>query len=54
MNELQAIIEDAWEKRTEITPKTTGKLRDAVEEVLASLDKGALRAALLKVRRVVE
>jgi 2,3,4,5-tetrahydropyridine-2-carboxylate N-succinyltransferase len=43
--DLAAAIDDAWEKRAEITPATTGAAREAVEHVLAGLDKGEIRVA---------
>ena len=43
--DLAAAIDDAWEKRAEITPATTGAAREAVETVLAGLDKGEIRVA---------
>ena len=38
-------IEQAWEQRSELSPATTGAVRDAVETVLEALDKGRVRAA---------
>jgi 2,3,4,5-tetrahydropyridine-2-carboxylate N-succinyltransferase len=44
--ELQQIIEQAWENRTEYSPKTApATLRDAVACVLTQLDQGTLRVA---------
>jgi len=43
--DLAAAIDDAWEKRAEITPATTGAAREAVESTLAGLDKGEIRVA---------
>ena len=43
--DLAAAIDDAWEKRAEISPSTTGAAREAVEHTLAGLDKGELRVA---------
>lgn len=43
--DLAAAIDDAWEKRAEISPATTGAAREAVEHVLAGLDKGEIRVA---------
>jgi len=40
---LQTTIESAWEKRDTLTPSTRGEVRDAVEQVIASLDNGTLR-----------
>jgi 2,3,4,5-tetrahydropyridine-2-carboxylate N-succinyltransferase len=42
---LEAAIDAAWERRTELTPATRGATRDAVEAALDGLDKGALRVA---------
>jgi 2,3,4,5-tetrahydropyridine-2-carboxylate N-succinyltransferase len=44
--DLEAAIEAAWEARDAITPETRGKTRDAIEETLEALDKGALRVAV--------
>ncbi len=43
--ELQTLIETAWEHRTELSPGSDRKVADAVDEVLAGLDSGALRVA---------
>ncbi len=42
---LESIINDAWEKREEISPKTGGNIRDAVRETLGLLDTGRARVA---------
>lgn len=43
---LQAIIEAAFERRAEITPKTVDtQTRSAVEDVIKGLDNGSLRVA---------
>jgi len=42
---LEATIESAWETRDDINAATQGKTRDAVNEVIASLDNGSLRVA---------
>lgn len=42
---LKTFIDSAFEHAAEITPKTKGVVRDAVEEVLDLLDKGELRVA---------
>ncbi len=42
---LRVIIEEAWEARQEVSPSTTGEVRDAVQAALASLDRGELRVA---------
>ena len=45
---LQAVIDDAWERRTEIGTGTKGEVRDAVEAALEGLDNGSLRVATQK------
>lgn len=46
MTSLQTIIEDAFERRTEINPANApAELKQAVSEVLAALDSGSLRVA---------
>jgi len=42
---LPAAIEAAWGRRAELSPKTAGPDRDAVEAVLELLDSGAARVA---------
>ena len=44
--QLQSIIDTAWEQRAEITPANgSAELRDAVAHVIAGLDDGSLRVA---------
>jgi 2,3,4,5-tetrahydropyridine-2-carboxylate N-succinyltransferase len=43
--QLQAIIDAAWEQRTTINGTTHGEVRDAVNHVLADLNAGRLRVA---------
>lgn len=46
MQQLQAIIEQAFEDRAAITPSTvTPAVRQAVTETIALLDSGKLRVA---------
>ena len=46
MSNLQQIIEAAFEKRAEITPKTVdAQTRAAIEEVIEGLDSGKYRVA---------
>ncbi len=45
LSSLQTLLNDAWEKRTEISTNTKSDVRDAVNEVLAGLDNGTLRVA---------
>ena len=46
MSELQSIIDDAFENRTQISPSSADpKLRSAVQQVIAQLDAGKLRVA---------
>ena len=42
---LKGIIEDAWEARDSISPKTDGQIREAVAAALAGLDAGSYRVA---------
>src|SRR6201985_2685735 len=44
--QLQTLIDHAWDNRAELTPKAAPQeIREAVEHVLAELDKGTLRVA---------
>jgi 2,3,4,5-tetrahydropyridine-2-carboxylate N-succinyltransferase len=43
--DLQTAIENAWERRAELSPSTTGTDREAVEAALSLLDSGAARVA---------
>ena len=46
MQELQQLIEEAFERRAEITPRNAeAKVKDAVNEVISMLDKGQIRVA---------
>ncbi len=46
MQELQTIIDEAFERRADITPRSAdAKTKEAVMHVLDQLDKGALRVA---------
>ena len=42
---LESEIEAAWSVRETISPSTTGKVRDAINETLEALDTGKLRVA---------
>ena len=42
---LESEIEAAWSVRDTISPNTTGKVRDAINETLEALDTGKLRVA---------
>ena len=44
-NQLETIIDEAWERRDEITSETGGEPRAAVDAALAELDAGRLRVA---------
>ncbi len=44
-DQLQQIIEKAWDDRDAISFATTGEIRDAVNEALNALDSGARRVA---------
>ncbi|MDR5811557.1 2,3,4,5-tetrahydropyridine-2,6-dicarboxylate N-succinyltransferase [Caballeronia sp. LZ019] len=44
--QLQSIIDNAWENRAELSPKAApAEVRDAVAHAIEQLDKGALRVA---------
>jgi 2,3,4,5-tetrahydropyridine-2,6-dicarboxylate N-succinyltransferase len=43
--DLKSIIENAWERRSDISPTTQGSVRNAVESVLEQLDSGQVRVA---------
>ncbi|MDX2028908.1 MAG: 2,3,4,5-tetrahydropyridine-2,6-dicarboxylate N-succinyltransferase [Alphaproteobacteria bacterium] len=43
--DLPSLIDEAWEKRADISTATQGAVRDAVNEVLAGLDEGRFRVA---------
>ncbi len=46
MQQLQSVIDQAWENRAQISPASTDtQLREAVEAVIARLDRGELRVA---------
>jgi len=46
MNDIQSIIVDAFEKRSEITPRSVSTpVRDAVMEAIERLDRGEIRVA---------
>ncbi len=44
-SDLETIIDDAWDRRGEVTPATGGELRAAVDAALDELDAGRLRVA---------
>ena len=43
--ELKNTIDLAWESRTSLTPQNAPEIREAVESVIADLDKGRIRVA---------
>ena len=43
--QLEQAIVSAWEVRNQISPETTGEIREAIEDTLNSLDSGQLRVA---------
>ena len=46
MSELQTIIDQAWENRADLAPRSApAKIRAAVNEVIAGLDAGKMRVA---------
>jgi len=44
-NDLQRVIDGAWEAREQLSPATRGEVREAVEAALEALDAGRLRVA---------
>ena len=44
-NQLEQVIDNAWEDRDNVSLTTTGEIRDAVNEALNLLDKGECRVA---------
>ena len=49
MSNIQSIIEDAFENRSSITPKSVSKeLKEAINEVITGLNNGSLRIASRK------
>jgi 2,3,4,5-tetrahydropyridine-2-carboxylate N-succinyltransferase len=44
-NDVQSVVERAWEQRDAIGSATRGEIRDAVDHALAELDSGRLRVA---------
>ncbi len=44
-NPFEDAIEKAWMERNDISPQTSGEIRDAIEKTLDSLDCGTLRVA---------
>ena len=45
LQELERIVDAAWESRSALSPETTGPMRAAVEAALDALDAGQLRVA---------
>jgi 2,3,4,5-tetrahydropyridine-2-carboxylate N-succinyltransferase len=43
--QLQILIDAAWEDRADLSPETTGERRDAIETAIAGLDNGTFRVA---------
>jgi 2,3,4,5-tetrahydropyridine-2-carboxylate N-succinyltransferase len=43
--QLKTIVDAAWEVRDEVTPKTKGETRDAVDSALELMDSGKVRVA---------
>ncbi len=42
---LEPIVDAAWEARDQISPATTGEVRDAIDGALDALDRGTVRVA---------
>ncbi|MFV2001962.1 MAG: 2,3,4,5-tetrahydropyridine-2,6-dicarboxylate N-succinyltransferase [Paracoccaceae bacterium] len=47
--QLQTAIEAAWDARDNISPSTTGEVREAIQDTLNALDSGVLRVAQKRV-----
>ena len=45
MKEFEKIINDAWEKKEEINPKSEKSIIDAINQTIANLDMGKVRVA---------
>src|SRR4026209_1604662 len=45
MADLKSTIEQAWDERDKISPKTKGEVRKAVDRALSMLDRGEARVA---------
>ncbi len=45
IDQLEQVIDRAWENRADISPTTRGEARDAVEAALEALDNGTARVA---------
>jgi 2,3,4,5-tetrahydropyridine-2-carboxylate N-succinyltransferase len=43
--DFKSVIENAWDRRSDISPTTQGAVRNAVESVLEMLDSGTVRVA---------
>ena len=43
--DLQNKIDEAWENRDDVSPATTGAVRDAIDAALDGMDSGAFRVA---------
>ncbi len=43
--QLEAVIEAAWDNRAELSPATKGETREAVETAILALDSGEMRVA---------
>ena len=44
-SDMTAVIDEAWESRSDVSPDTGGAVREAVEEALDGLDTGRYRVA---------
>ncbi|MGA1726295.1 MAG: 2,3,4,5-tetrahydropyridine-2,6-dicarboxylate N-succinyltransferase, partial [Burkholderiaceae bacterium] len=46
IDQLASVINAAWEQRAELSPnQASAEIKDAVEQTIAQLNKGALRVA---------
>ena len=46
LNKLEESINKVWDDRSQISTKTVGEPRDAIEKVLEKVDSGDLRVAI--------
>ena len=45
MNDIEKIINDAWENKDKINPNSDKKIKDSINQIIADLDSGKIRVA---------
>ena len=45
MNNLEKIINDAWENKDQINPSSSQSIKDAINKIIEDLDSGKSRVA---------